>query len=93
MIISNNEIVKCPRCGETNTLGDWDKNSYSYCKSREMRRSYTHLNNSKAFEHNTEVFYNCPSCKHWSRGSQLRIISDNKELARLGGESIIISRQ
>lgn len=93
MFIGNNEIVRCPRCGGESTLGEWDENSYKYCTSREMKRSYTHLNNSKAFEHKTEVFYNCPSCGHWSRGSQLRIISDDKKLARLGGESIILNKK
>lgn len=91
--INRNEDIKCPRCARLSKLGEWDDLTYSRCKSREMRRSFVHLEQPKAFRHSSDTFYLCPKCGLWSRGSQLSIISDNRELSKLGGESIFLSEK
>lgn len=87
-MISDLEIVRCPRCGKTSSLRDWDDKSYKACLSREMRRAFVHLKNEKAFKRSTDTFYLCPKCNNWSRGSQLTIESEDIKLKKLGREPL-----
>lgn len=89
--LDNNLDVQCPLCGTSNKLKIWDDDTYGKCTNREMKRAYTHLNNSKAFKRNSDTFYICRNCKKWSRGSQLSIVNtEDKFLRSLGGESVFI---
>lgn len=89
--LDNSLDVQCPWCGASNKLKDWDDYTYSHCTNREMKRAYTHLNNSKAFKRSSDTFYICKCCNKWARGSQLSIINtDDKFLRSLGGESVFI---
>lgn len=84
--------VKCAWCGKTSTLGEWNDKTYNKCTSREMKRAFTSLTEKKAFFKKSDTYYICPICGKWSRGSQLKIVNtDNKELLKLGGESIFIN--
>lgn len=88
-MISREEKIKCPWCGNIDKLGVWNDYTYSKCTSRDMRRSFTVLTNERAFLRKSDTFYVCKKCNRWSRGSQLSIVdSSNPKLERLGRESI-----
>ena len=92
MELGKHEKVKCPWCGRHSVLGMWDIASFKFCTNAEMKKDFTHLTDSKAFDKNTDAYYVCPKCHKWSKGCQLRIIgSTNKELEQLGGEPIFKS--
>ena len=77
--------VKCPWCGKTSHLGDWNDSTYNRCTSREMKRAFTNLTDKRAFMKNSDTFYICPKCEQWSRGCQLSIVNtENKSLLSLG---------
>lgn len=86
-MIANSEIVLCPWCGNESTLEDWDKQTYSQCKNRDMRRSYIHLENEKVWMKDSTNFYMCPDCGNWVRGNKLKLRNEN--LSHLGGQPII----
>ena len=89
-MISREEKVECPWCGETKTLGEWNDNTYKRCTSREMRRAFTPLTQERAFTRKADTFYLCVNCNRWSRGSQLKIVNtDDKKLLKLGGEPLV----
>lgn len=73
-IISKDKLVRCSWCGEDSTVEEWDKETMSRCKSREMRRDYISLKNTKAYKKSTETYYLCPKCGKWSGGHQLRVL-------------------
>lgn len=82
-------LIRCQWCNTDHTLEAWDSNTYAECKSREMRRLYTPLYETKAFNRQAEKFYKCPKCGMWSMGCQLVILSDDPTLRKLGGYPII----
>lgn len=89
MKIEDTEKIKCPRCGKNSSLLEWDAYTFEQCTSREMRRAFLHLNSSKAFEAKSDTFYICPTCKQWSRGSQLIIDSKDPMLSKLGRKPVV----
>lgn len=91
-MISREEQVKCPRCSRVSSLGAWDDKTYGMCTSREMRRAFKSLTNEKSFKQSADTFYICPKCNSWSRGSQLIIESEDKELRKLGRQSVVICK-
>ena len=88
-----NLMIKCQWCNGEKTLDEWDKNTYAQCTSREMRRLYMHLHETKAFRRDSGKFYKCPICGQWLKGSQLIVVSDDEKLKRLGGEPIIVIKR
>lgn len=83
-------MIRCGWCGSKDTAVNWDKLTYSECKSREMRRLYTPIFKEKTFNRNADTFYKCPNCGTWSRGSQLAIVdTKDKRLLKLGREPLI----
>ena len=89
-MIPNDTNILCPWCECKCTLKDWNENTYKECKSREMRRKYTQLNNEKAFKRKTDTYYKCPVCGKWLRGSQLVIVdTEDARLLRLGREPVV----
>jgi len=88
-MIRISEDVMCPWCGGTSKLVEWNTLTYSQCTNDEMKDSFTPLMEEKAFKRETDVYYICPKCKMWSRGSQLKIVNTNdKKLLALGGDPI-----
>ena len=88
-MISREESVECPWCGNKEELGVWNDYTYMQCTSREMRRAFTELTREKAFTRKAKTFYLCIKCNKWVRGSQLWIVdTDNPELKKLGREPI-----
>lgn len=79
----------CQHCSKVSTLGSWNDKTYSQCTEREMRKTFRPLMAESSFKRESDVYYMCPICKKWSRGSQLVIVSDDPKLKALGGESII----
>jgi len=88
-MLDGNLIVRCGWCGEGNKLIEWNDLTFSKCVNREMKRAFTPLTDKKAFSEKSNTFYLCPKCNKWSRGSQLSIDTDDAELRKLGGKSII----
>ena len=88
-MLERNLQIRCAWCGKTNTLGEWNDKTYEKCTSRAMKRAFTSLTQKKAFMKNADTYYLCPDCGKWCKGSQLKIVNtDNKELLKLGGESV-----
>lgn len=89
-MLSRQLDVKCQWCSNLSKLGEWNDNSYKSCTNREMKRAFTDLTNKDAFNKNKDVYYKCPVCSKWSRGSQLILEYDNGDKhIKLGGQSII----
>lgn len=86
-MISNEERLECGWCGETHTLGDWDKVTFEGCRSREMKRAFTTLRKEKAYSKGNASYYKCPGCESWCRGNQL--IFKNPVYKKLGGQPIL----
>lgn len=59
----------CPKCGESNELKMWDKETMEQCASREQRRKYVSINEKRAG--NGVYAYRCPSCAEWSSGGKI----------------------
>lgn len=89
MKISRMESVKCPWCEKESSLGDWDDTSYQECISREQKRAYRSLADSKVWGRESKNFFKCPKCGQWVRGNKLSINSDNPTLNRLGRSPLL----
>lgn len=90
MVIGTNERVVCPWCGVEHTVKEWDDYSFDQCANREQRRKYFHLNLEKAWSKTDRHYYKCIECNRWSGGDQLRIVTDDPRLTRLGGSPLDI---
>jgi hypothetical protein len=89
-MIDSNAMVRCPWCLESNTLKEWDNNSYAECLNRETKRAYKHLENPSVWGKNSKSFYKCPKCSQWSRGNKLELVdTSGNAVAGLGGEPLI----
>jgi len=78
MRLSRQTNIECQWCYEKSKLGEWNDLTYSKCTNREMKRRFTNLAEPKALLHKSDTFYLCPKCEKWSRGSQLRVVNEEK---------------
>lgn len=87
-MIPETSIVICPWCNSDTTVKEWDDNSFAECISRETKRAYKHLTDKKVWGKESKNFYKCPSCGQWVRGNKLKLDTPDKELSKLGGQSL-----
>lgn len=71
--IPDDTMIVCSWCSTPHTANEWNDLTYSQCKSRDMRRAYTPITDSKAFSGNKKSYYKCPECGQWRAGSSLKI--------------------
>lgn len=90
MVLSEDIPIICPWCSNKSSAGEWDENTYKQCTCRKMRRLYLNIRDTRAFYRESNKYYKCPKCGMWSKGSQLKIDSDDPKLRKLGGEPLNI---
>ena len=73
MKISETDKIICAYCYCKSDAIEWDKLTFSKCSNREMKRSFTHLNDTKALLDKSNTYYMCPKCSKWNKGSQLSV--------------------
>ena len=90
-MLDTNLIIRCPWCGSTRTLKDWDDTTFSKCSTREMKRSFRSLTKEGTWLKNSNKYFVCRECQKWVKASQLIIESNDAKLKKLGRESVIMS--
>ena len=69
-------VIICPRCNKASRLIEWDSVTHSECITREMRRAFVSLEETKAYVKGTANMYKCPRCAEYSRGDKLKVRTD-----------------
>lgn len=84
-------IIRCPWCGKSKTLKEWDDLTFSKCTTREMKRSFRSLAKEGTWLKNSNKYFLCGDCDRWLKASQLILESDKPEHKKIGGEPVILS--
>ena len=67
-------VIKCPVCGVSSPLVEWDSLTHSKCTSREMRRAFISLEEARAYNRkDNKMMYMCPNCNEYINGSKLKV--------------------
>lgn len=64
--------IRCPLCGEENSLSLWDASTHDQCDSREKRRAYVSLEETRAYGRKSGLVFMCPSCTNYIDGYKLK---------------------
>lgn len=72
--ISLNDEILCPKCKSSRLVGAWENSTLDDCSTREMRRSFIGLDDTRAYKKGSDLHYKCPNCLQYSEGFKLKII-------------------
>ena len=89
-LINKQAKIRCQWCQFEFTAEKWNDTTFKECKSREMRRAFKSIFDTKRFAKDSQNFYKCPHCDMWSRGNQLILLDDNGEVIKgIGGSPVM----
>lgn len=79
MRIGVEDTIECKKCKKISKASDWDMKTFMDCNTREMRRDYIGLSDSRAYKKSTGTWYKCPCCEEYSAGYTLKIERQDKD--------------
>lgn len=72
MKIKPDTMMTCAYCFEESTAKQWNDTSFAQCTNREMKRSFTQLDDTKALLPKSNTYYMCPKCRNWNKSNLLK---------------------
>lgn len=64
--------IKCPICNTENSLSLWDASTHDQCDTREKRRAYISLEETRAYGRKSGLVFMCPNCTNYIDGFRLK---------------------